>query len=76
MALDTNSDIAPYEAPEKDLYEVGEIPPWGYVPKVMAKSWSMMATTPLAGNTSRTRLVVCCQRGIHWVLRGWHSVLS
>ena len=33
MALDTS--IAPYEAPEKDLYEMGEIPPMGYVPKQM-----------------------------------------
>ena len=29
MALDTHADIAPYEAPEKDLYEMGEIPPLG-----------------------------------------------
>ncbi len=35
MALDTHGDIAPYEAPEKDLYEIGEIPPLGYVPKQM-----------------------------------------
>ncbi|GAB5438004.1 crotonyl-CoA carboxylase/reductase [Falsiruegeria mediterranea] len=35
MALDTNGGIASYEAPEKDLYEVGEIPPMGYVPKKM-----------------------------------------
>ncbi|PJE36000.1 crotonyl-CoA carboxylase/reductase [Pseudooceanicola lipolyticus] len=35
MALDTNVDIAPYEAPEKDLYEMGEMPPLGYVPKKM-----------------------------------------
>jgi crotonyl-CoA carboxylase/reductase len=33
MALDTT--IAQYEAPEKDLYEMGEIPPMGYVPKQM-----------------------------------------
>ena len=33
--LDDTPDIAPYEAPEKDLYEVGEIPPLGYVPKKM-----------------------------------------
>jgi NADPH:quinone reductase-like Zn-dependent oxidoreductase len=33
MALDTT--IAQYDAPEKDLYEVGEIPPMGYVPKQM-----------------------------------------
>ncbi|SLN66482.1 Crotonyl-CoA reductase [Falsiruegeria litorea R37] len=35
MALDTNGGVASYEAPEKDLYEVGEIPPMGYVPKKM-----------------------------------------
>ena len=35
MALDTESGIAPYDAPEKDLYEVGEMPPLGYVPKQM-----------------------------------------
>ena len=35
MALDTESAIAAYEAPEKDLYEVGEMPPLGYVPKKM-----------------------------------------
>ena len=35
MALDTETGIAPYEAPEKDLYEVGEMPPLGYVPKKM-----------------------------------------
>jgi crotonyl-CoA carboxylase/reductase len=35
MALDTNTGIAPYDAPEKDLYEIGEMPPLGYVPKKM-----------------------------------------
>ena len=35
MALDTETGIAQYEAPEKDLYEVGEMPPMGYVPKQM-----------------------------------------
>jgi len=35
MALDIDSDIAPYDAPEKDLYEVGQIPPMGYIPKQM-----------------------------------------
>ncbi len=34
MALDSNGTIA-YAAPEKDLYEMGEIPPMGYVPKQM-----------------------------------------
>lgn len=35
MALDTQTDVMSYEAPEKDLYEMGEIPPMGYVPKKM-----------------------------------------
>ncbi len=35
MALDTNTDVLTYDAPEKDLYEVGEMPPMGYVPKKM-----------------------------------------
>jgi len=35
MALDTDSGIAQYDAPKKDLYEVGEMPPMGYVPKQM-----------------------------------------
>ncbi|KMW59449.1 Crotonyl-CoA carboxylase/reductase, ethylmalonyl-CoA producing [Candidatus Rhodobacter oscarellae] len=35
MALDQADTIAPYDAPEKDLYEVGEMPPMGYVPKNM-----------------------------------------
>jgi crotonyl-CoA carboxylase/reductase len=33
--LDTKTGIADYEAPEKDLYEVGEMPPLGFVPKSM-----------------------------------------
>ncbi len=35
MALDTETGIAAYDAPEKDLYEIGEMPPLGYVPKKM-----------------------------------------
>ena len=35
MALDKTPSIAPYDAPEKDLYEIGEMPPLGYVPKQM-----------------------------------------
>jgi len=35
MALDTNPAIAAYDAPKKDLYEMGEIPPLGHVPKQM-----------------------------------------
>jgi hypothetical protein len=33
MALDTATGMAHYDAPEKDLYEIGEMPPLGYVPK-------------------------------------------
>jgi crotonyl-CoA carboxylase/reductase len=35
MALDTHPAIATYDAPRKDLYEVGEIPPLGHVPRQM-----------------------------------------
>ncbi|MEM8631264.1 MAG: crotonyl-CoA carboxylase/reductase [Pseudomonadota bacterium] len=35
MALDTESGLATYTAPKKDLYGVGEIPPLGHVPKQM-----------------------------------------
>ena len=40
MALDVKTEIAPYDAPEKDLYEIGEMPPLGYVPKKMY-AWSI-----------------------------------
>ncbi len=33
-------DAPTYDAPEKDLYEIGEIPPMGYVPKKMY-AWSI-----------------------------------
>ena len=35
MALDADVAYPTYDAPEKDLYELGEIPPFGYVPKQM-----------------------------------------
>ncbi|MBI1218385.1 MAG: crotonyl-CoA carboxylase/reductase [Rhodobacteraceae bacterium] len=35
MALDTAPGIVPYEAPVKDLYELGEMPPLGHVPAKM-----------------------------------------
>ncbi|TMV79745.1 crotonyl-CoA carboxylase/reductase, partial [Thioclava sp. BHET1] len=35
MALDTDLSTPPYEAPVKDLYELGEMPPLGHVPKQM-----------------------------------------
>ncbi|MBM7066524.1 crotonyl-CoA carboxylase/reductase [Actibacterium sp. 188UL27-1] len=35
MALDETPAIAAYDAPKKDLYEVGEMPPMGYVPQKM-----------------------------------------
>ncbi|MBK5933740.1 crotonyl-CoA carboxylase/reductase [Rhodovulum imhoffii] len=35
MALDDNPSVVPYDAPEKDLYEIGEMPPMGYTPRQM-----------------------------------------
>ncbi|MAQ85547.1 crotonyl-CoA carboxylase/reductase [Psychromarinibacter halotolerans] len=35
MALDSTPAPAGYDAPQKDLYEVGEMPPMGHVPKQM-----------------------------------------
>ncbi|MEL6520247.1 MAG: crotonyl-CoA carboxylase/reductase [Pseudomonadota bacterium] len=35
MALDETGSVASYDAPEKDLYEIGEIPPMGFVPQQM-----------------------------------------
>ncbi len=35
MALDTHHRITPYDAPQKDLYEIGEMPPLGHVPRQM-----------------------------------------
>jgi crotonyl-CoA carboxylase/reductase len=35
MALDANPAIATYDAPKKDLYEMGEMPPLGHVPEKM-----------------------------------------
>ena len=35
MALDIQTPIAAYDAPQKDLYEVGEMPPLGHVPEQM-----------------------------------------
>ena len=40
MALDTASAIIPYDAPVKELYEIGEMPPLGHVPAKMY-AWSI-----------------------------------
>ncbi|HIC65816.1 MAG TPA: crotonyl-CoA carboxylase/reductase, partial [Paracoccus sp.] len=40
MALDAPTPIAPYDAPQKDLYEIGEMPPLGHVPKQM-HAWTI-----------------------------------
>ena len=40
MALDTQLAINTYDAPKKDLYEIGEMPPLGHVPKQMY-SWAI-----------------------------------
>lgn len=41
MSLDIKPEIAPSSAPEKDLYEISEIPPLGYVPKSMY-AWAIL----------------------------------
>ena len=40
MALDANDSLVRYDAPEKDLYEIGEIPPMGFVPPKML-AWTI-----------------------------------
>jgi len=35
MALETTPAISDYDAPKKDLYEIGEMPPMGHVPRQM-----------------------------------------
>ena len=40
MALDAPTPIAPYDAPVKDLYAVGEMPPLGHVPARM-HAWAI-----------------------------------
>ena len=40
MALDVKPETARYEAKEKDLYNVGEMPPLGFVPKYM-HAWAI-----------------------------------
>ena len=40
MALDVKPETARYEAKEKDLYDVGEMPPLGFVPKSM-HAWAI-----------------------------------
>ncbi|MFA3917136.1 crotonyl-CoA carboxylase/reductase [Ruegeria hyattellae] len=57
MALDTNDGSAAYEAPEKDLYEMGEIPPMGYVPKQMY-SWAIRQERHGEPNTAMQQEVV------------------
>lgn len=40
MALDQATPAVPYTAPQKDIYEVGEMPPLGYVPAQM-HAWTI-----------------------------------
>jgi crotonyl-CoA carboxylase/reductase len=40
MALDLTRGVAAYDAPQKDLYEIGEMPPLGFVPPKMY-AWSI-----------------------------------
>ncbi|MEH6832486.1 crotonyl-CoA carboxylase/reductase [Sulfitobacter sp.] len=55
MALDTT--IAQYDAPEKDLYEMGEMPPMGYVPKQMY-AWAIRRERHGEPNTAMLEEVV------------------
>ncbi len=55
MAVD--STIAHYEAPEKDLYEMGEMPPMGYVPKKMY-AWAIRQERHGEPNTAMLEEVV------------------
>ncbi|SIT82833.1 crotonyl-CoA carboxylase/reductase [Pontibaca methylaminivorans] len=57
MGLDARDTIAPYEAPEKDLYDVGEIPPLGYVPKKM-HAWAIRKERHGEPNTAMLEEVV------------------
>ncbi len=50
-------DAPDYEAPEKDLYEVGEIPPLGYVPKQMY-AWAIRRDREGQPNTAMQMEVV------------------
>ena len=40
MALDQSAPPAAYNAPQKDLYDVGEMPPMGHVPAQM-HAWTI-----------------------------------
>ena len=53
MALDTHQDDCAYDAPRKDLYEIGEMPPLGYVPAKMY-AWAIRASAT-ASRTPRCR---------------------
>ena len=55
MALDTT--ITHYDAPEKDLYEMGEMPPMGYVPKQMY-AWAIRRERHGEPNTAMLEEVV------------------
>ncbi|NNK16631.1 MAG: crotonyl-CoA carboxylase/reductase, partial [Sulfitobacter sp.] len=55
MALDQT--IAQYDAPEKDLYEVGEMPPMGHVPKQMY-AWAIRKERHGEPNTAMLEEVV------------------
>ncbi|MFW8635810.1 crotonyl-CoA carboxylase/reductase [Cribrihabitans pelagius] len=57
MALDTQTDVMSYEAPEKDLYEMGEIPPMGHVPKQMY-AWAIRKERHGEPNTAMVQEVV------------------
>lgn len=57
MALDTQDGIMSYDAPQKDLYEMGEIPPMGYVPQKMY-AWAIRKERHGEPNTAMMQEVV------------------
>ena len=57
MALDSQSVIAAYDAPKKDLYEIGEMPPLGHVPRqrpLGSRSARLTATSSLTTSPDPT----------------------
>ena len=47
-------NLAQYDAPEKDLYEMGEIPPMGYVPKQLDANQAVVSIRTHSAGTSET----------------------
>ncbi|MGR3467468.1 MAG: crotonyl-CoA carboxylase/reductase [Shimia sp.] len=90
MALDTQTAPFAYTAPEKDLYEVGEMPPMGHVPKQMY-AWAIrrerhgepdqafleeVVDTPLPGPTEVLVLVMAAGVNYNGVWAGLGQPIS